>query len=201
MSTSTEPQRLYSVEDWENLDEDDDRELVDGVLVESEMVDVVHETVVVGLLRALDVYFRPRGGAVYPAGLKFVVGARRGRIPDLSAFASLPDRRRGARRRPADVLVEVLSPAPRDHRRDRIAKVTDYASCGAPNYWIVDPAARTFECFQLREGSYLRVAGASEGTLTVPGFEGLVIDLDALWGEIDRLPEGSDDDAEPAPVE
>ncbi len=58
MSAATEPQRRYTVEEWEALDEDDDRELVDGVLVESEMVDVVHETVVTRLLVWLDAYAR-----------------------------------------------------------------------------------------------------------------------------------------------
>lgn len=194
MSAATEPQRLYTVEEWEALEEDDDRELVDGVLVESEMVDVVHESTVTQLLLALHAYFHPRGGAAFPAGLKFVVAARRGRIPDLSAFAKLPSRKRGARRQPADILVEVVSPTPSDQRRDRIAKVADYAAFGAGQYWIVDPTARTFEIYALRDGQYVRAAGGADGALDVPGYPGLTIDLDALWAEIDRLPEGDDDD-------
>lgn len=193
MSVATEPQPLYTVEAWEALDEDDDRELVDGVLVESEVVDVVHETVVVALMQQLHAYFRPRGGAVYPAGLKYLVAKHSGRIPDVSAFSRPPSRRDGALRRPADILVEVLSRTPNDQRRDRIAKVADYASFGVSNYWIVDPGARTLEIFQLREGNYLRVAGACDGTLAIPGFESLTVDLDALWGEIDRLPPDGDE--------
>ena len=192
MSAATEPQRLWTIEDWEALDEDDDRELVDGALVESEMVDFVHESVVALLLVWLDAYFRPRGGRAFASGLKYVVSARRGRIPDLSVFAKLPSRRPGAVRKPADILVEVVSPTPADQRRDRIAKVADYAAFGARQYWIVDPTARTLEVYELLDGRYLRVAGASEGVVAIPGFDELTIDLDALWSELDSLP--SDDE-------
>jgi len=89
-------------------------------------------------------------------------------------------------------LVEVLSPTPSDHRRDRISKVNDYAGFGARQYWIIDPEARTFEIFQLHEAAYLRVAGASDGKLAVPGFDELVVDLDAVWSELDRLPDEPD---------
>lgn len=189
MSAATEPQRPCSIEEWEALEEDDDRELVDGVLVESEMVDVVHESVVRELLVVLSAYFKPRGGAVFPAGLKYAVSARGGRIPDVSAFTVLPSRKRGAQRKPADLLVEIVSPTPADQRRDRIAKVADYASFGAPNYWIVDPVARVLEIYELRDGQYVRAGGGAEGILDITSFPELSIDLDALWGEIDRLPE------------
>jgi len=190
MSAATEPQRLHTIEEWEALEEDDDRELVDGALVESEMVDVVHETVVSELVAVLRAYFKPRGGAVFPAGLKFAISTRRGRIPDVSAFLELPSRKPGAQRRPADLLVEIVSPTPADQRRDRIAKVADYAAFGAPNYWIVDPVARVLEIYELRDGQYLRAGGAADGVLEIAAFPGLSIDLDALWGETDRLPEG-----------
>jgi len=188
MSAATEPQRFYTIEEWEELDEDDDRELVDGVLVESEVVDVVHESVVKRLLVWLDAYFHARGGAAFASGLKYVVSARRGRIPDLSAFAKLPSRKPGAQRKPADLLIEIVSPTPSDQRRDRIAKVADYASFGAPSYWIVDPAARMIELYELVAGRYVRTGGGAEGVLEIAAFPGLAIDLDALWSEIDRLP-------------
>jgi len=193
MSAATEPQRLHSIEEWEALDEDDDRELVDGVLVESEMVDVVHESVVKRLLVWLDAYFHPRGGAVFASGLKYVVSARRGRIPDLSAFLKLPSRKPKARRKPADLLIEIVTPTPADQRRDRIAKVADYASFGAPSYWIVDPTARVLEIYELHDGRYLRTGGGAEGVLEIAAFPGLSIDLDALWSEIDRLPDESEE--------
>ena len=37
------------------------------------------------------------------------------------------------------------------------------------------------------EAQYVRSCAASEGTTAIPGFEGLTLDLDALWAETARL--------------
>jgi Uma2 family endonuclease len=90
--------------------------------------------------------------------------------------AYLPDRpfpgkSRGATRRPPSLVVEILSPRPRDVRRDVVDKKKEYAAFGVTYYWIVDPQART----------------------AIPGCEGLSLDLDAAWASADVLP---DDEAE-----
>jgi hypothetical protein len=55
--------------------------------------------------------------------------------------------------------------------------------------WIVDPAIRTVEILELgTDGRFAHAASAAEGTIDpVPGCAGLVIDVDALWAEVDRL--------------
>ncbi len=62
-------------------------------------------------------------------------------------------------------------------------------------YWIVDPELRTFEVLELEaSGRYAHAVSMSEGRVTeVPGCEGLVVDLDALWAEADQL-EGEEGD-------
>jgi Uma2 family endonuclease len=96
---------------------------------------------------------------------------------------------------PADVLVEVVSPSPRDARRDRIEKLSEYAAFGVRYYWILDPTVRTLEIFALdSNGRYVHALGAAEGKVeNVPGCEGLVLDLDALWLELDQAAEGEGD--------
>ncbi len=88
---------------------------------------------------------------------------------------------------PPDVLIEVVSPRPRDARRDRIEKMNEYAEFGVRWYWLLDPQLRAFEIYQLDDGIYRRVLGAIEGQISVPGCEGLTLDLDALFAEIDRF--------------
>jgi Uma2 family endonuclease len=180
-----------TLDEWEALDEDDMRELVDGHLEEGEVPDLVHERTASWLLVRLSAHFEPRGGFVVGSGLKFGLNPRRGRIPDLAVFAGEPPNARGLVRRPADIMIEIVSRSPADQRRDRIAKVEDYAAFGAPQYWIVDPAIRALEVLTLEGGRYVRAAQAAGGTLPIPDHPGLQLDLDALWRELDRLLDAS----------
>ncbi len=84
-----------------------------------------------------------------------------------------------------DLAVEVLSESSR--RYDRMTKLAWYASIGVPEYWIVDPAARTLDRLVLQSSKYL-VADvlADEATFQPDTFEGLEIPLGNLWD----LPEG-----------
>lgn len=179
-----------TLEEWAALPEDVEGELVDGVLVEEEVPDYTHEAVVVWLLVVLRDHFRARGGDAVGSGLKLGVTPRRGRIGDVVAYAR--GRRppaRGVVRVPPDVIVEVVSPRPSDERRDRVQKPDDYAAFGVRWYWLVDPELRTFEVWELgADGRYVRALGAEAGRIErVPGCDGLVVDLDALWAEVDAL--------------
>lgn len=52
-----------------------------------------------------------------------------------------------------DVVVETLSPGSR--KRDKVDKMNTYAKYGLPDYWIVDPIARTLELWTLADGRYV----------------------------------------------
>lgn len=90
--------------------------------------------------------------------------------------------------------MEVVTPTPRDERRDRVEKMDEYARFGVRWYWIVDPALGSFEIFSLEaDGHYKKSVGVTAGTVDpVPGCDGLRLDVDALWAELSRL---SDDPA------
>jgi Uma2 family endonuclease len=189
-----------SVSEWVKMPEDEPGELIDGQLVEEEVPDLVHETVVSWLIGLLRAWIIPRGGFVFGSEGKFIIGVGRGRKPDLTVFFPggkvLP--RRGGVRIPPDIAVEVISPTPRDRRRDRIEKPDDYAGFGVRYYWMIDPEQRSLEVLELgSDGRYVRALGAVSGQLDrVPGCEGLVLNLDELWAEIERLgPEAPEDEA------
>jgi Uma2 family endonuclease len=178
-----------TLDEWFALDEDEPGELVDGRLVEAEVPDWLHETIVRWFVVELALWARSHDARVAPSGVKYAVSQRRGRMPDASVF--LGDRRppaRGLVREPPDIAIEVVSSTPKDARRDRIEKLAEYSAFGIRWYWLVDPGLRTLEVWELREGTYARAGVASTALVSeIPGCPDLVLDLDALWAEVDSL--------------
>jgi Uma2 family endonuclease len=179
-----------SLEAWAAMDEDEPGELVDGQLVEEEVPEFDHESIVAWLVVMLGGWLLPRGGFVFASEAKFAVAPKCGRKPDVSVFlpgGAVPPRR-GVGRVPPDIMVEVISRRPRDVRRDRIDKALDYAAFGVRYYWMIHPAARTLEIYELQPaGGYLRLVAVAGGTIDVPGCPELRLDLDALWASVARL--------------
>lgn len=69
-----------------------------------------------------------------------------GRKPDLAVIlpGSKAPPRTGPFLNPPDILIEVVTPTPRDERRDRVAKMSEYARFGVPYFWLVDPTLGAF---------------------------------------------------------
>jgi Uma2 family endonuclease len=151
----------------------------------------LHELVVIWLGALLRTWAIPRSGQVVGSETKLAIAKDRGRKPDLSVFlggAARPRLLDSVVRVAPHVVIEVVSARPRDARRDRVDKLRDYAKAGARYYWLLDPQLRTLEILELEPARrYAHALAATGGRLDdVPGCEGLVIDLDALWTEIDQ---------------
>lgn len=194
---AVEPARqALTLREWAALAEDVPGELVDGVLVEEEVADYVHDLVVGWLIATVGSWVLSRGGLIAASDAKFGLGDDRGRKPDATVYFAGAKRppARGLVTVPPSIAIEVVSPTPRDARRDRIEKLGEYAAFGVPYYWIVDPQLRTVEILDLGEdGRYVHALAASFGVQRdIPGCPGLELDLDALWRLADEL--GSEDE-------
>jgi Uma2 family endonuclease len=141
-------------------------------------------------MTTLTAWLTPRDGMIFGSGLKLAVRPSSGRMADLTVyFAGRKPEARGAVRVVPDIAVEVISFETIDERRDRIEKFDDYAAFGVRWYWLVDPELRSFSIWELgADGRYVRACGAIGGKIDrVPGCDGLALDVDALWEEVDRL--------------
>ncbi|MDI3285291.1 Uma2 family endonuclease [Polyangium sp. 15x6] len=100
-----------------------------------------------------------------------LVGVRRERLPDpdVLPIPVVPD-----------WICEVLSPSNEPH--DRVTKKNLYARYGVRWYWIVDPAARILEVFELRDGLWVNVASYDEhATARVPPFEAVELPMARIF--------------------
>lgn len=188
-AASTQAEPGMTLEEWAELDEDEPGELVDGRLEEEEEVGALHDAVVAWLIGLLTRWL-DAPGLVLVSDTRFGVSPRRGRKPDASVYlAGRKPKPHGLVTTPPDIVIEVVSPPPKDARRDRVEKTNEYAAFGVRFYWIVDPALQSFEIFELgADGRYVKALGALSGIIAeVPGCAGLAIDLDALWAMADEL--------------
>jgi Uma2 family endonuclease len=177
----------YTWDDFVALDEDDLRELIDGELLEVEVPTERHEDIVAALCQQLlnwsDAGY---GGRAKASGYKVRISDRRGVMPDVQFYrrgnTAAREQATGLVRGHPDLVVEVVSPSSR--RYDRVTKLRWYAQLGIPEYWIVDPEARTLEQLVLRDGAYVILASLAESETFRPGtFEGLEVVLAKLWEE------------------
>ena len=79
-----------------------------------------------------------------------------------------------------DWVCEVLSASTR--RIDLHGKRPAYAREGVGHLWLVDPADRTLEAFELREERWVLVVTAKDDDpVDTPLFKAITFGLDALW--------------------
>jgi len=79
-----------------------------------------------------------------------------------------------------DLVVEVLSPSSVDF--DRRVKRDLYERNGVPEYWIVDPEARTIEVLRMDGAAYGNEARWAEGEVLVsPGLPGFQLQVAELF--------------------
>ena len=174
----------YTWDDFVALDEDDLRELIDGELLEVEVPTEIHEYIVWRLCAFFAAWALPiKAGVGFASGYKVRITERRGVMPDFQFYRT--GNRAGRTRLGLvdghpDLAVEIISGKSR--RYDRMTKLAWYASIGVPEYWIVDPEARTLERLVLQADKYLVAEVAGEDAVVRPeGFEGLEIPLAELW--------------------
>lgn len=75
---------------------------------------------------------------------------------------------------PPLLVVEVVSPGELQRNRDYIAKRVQYQDCGIPEYWIIDPEAKTVLVLELSQGNYQEVGRFSgDSKLLSPQFSQL----------------------------
>src|SRR5262245_13571901 len=163
MPTTT---KLVTYEEWLSMPETGDaiEEVVNGELKVMPPPKVKHTLVVHALRRIIERQLNTE--SIYVLDTLFGLVVRRDplttRVPDLAIFRKesmvvVDDYIRSA----PDLAVEVLSPS--NTRSERESKLSDYASLGVPEAWVLSPEARTVEVLLLENGKLQTVHTLREG--------------------------------------
>lgn len=104
------------------------------------------------------------------------------REPDIIFMAAAHADRIGKYWGVPDLVVEIISEG--DANKDRKVKGEEYALAGIPEYWIIDPDARTLGVLLLDGETYQTDAHLTESdTLTSPTFPGFEFALQELFAK------------------
>jgi Uma2 family endonuclease len=145
---------------------------------------LIHQIVIGRLHVALVEHVRRHGGAVFVAPLDIVLSEYNVVQPDVIYFASESVRRLDPRqvvRFPPDAAFEVLSPSTAGNDRGRKRQLM--VRYGVPEYWVLDPLAKTVELSRLTETGYGDPLTVSEGRCPCSVVAGFEIDLAELFAE------------------
>lgn len=169
---------------YEDLpDTPDDRrryELLDGVLVVTPSPALLHQIVSARLHERLRSHFREGGrGVVFAAPTDVLLSDHDVLVPDIVVVTDRSLMTARAVEGPPTIAVEILSPS--NVRHDRVRKAERYATFGVPHYWIVDPQAKTLECYRNTDGTFVEVVRCSHGPFAHPDFADLTFDVTSLW--------------------
>jgi Uma2 family endonuclease len=169
----------YREVDYLALPDEPRCELLYGRLVLMTAPTVRHQRAVGRLLRLLSEYAELGHGEALVSPVDVVLADHSIVQPDLvyvskTRSSIVRNRIEGA----PDLVVEILSPG--TARRDLGEKLRLYAESGIAEYWLVDPASKTFEFLENAEGGFrLRLPEGAVYRSTVAA--GLSLDLEAFW--------------------
>jgi Uma2 family endonuclease len=171
----------WTYEDYLRLPDHGRRyEVIRGVLHVSAAPSIGHQFTVMKLGGRLDAFVSGHGlGLVLPAPVDIRLPRGAGVLvqPDLVFIRKerQPQWRDGFFEGAPDLIAEVTSP--RTRRRDETVKLAAYRDAGVPEYWLIDPDARTVLIFGFGSNgkSYVELqrAGAEETarSLVLTGFQ------------------------------
>ena len=191
-SHTTPSQRRFTWDDYVRMPDDGQRrEIVDGVLFMSPSPQDYHQDASLELVGAIRDWMRANkdDGRLFYAPFDVILEDADDTVtvvqPDILYVRGIKRRlveSRGVVGAP-DLVIEIVSPSHPD--RDRVTKRELYERHTIPEYWIVDPAARTIDVLRL-DGAFYRQVGlfAVGEVVSTPLLPGLEVDVAAITREL-----------------
>ncbi len=169
-------------EDYARLPDDERCELIDGELIPMPSPKEIHQAICGAIFMSVGMFVNAAMlGRTYFAPFDVILSDFNVVQPDIIFVSNarahiIDDYVHGA----PDLVVEILSPSTADY--DRTTKRELYERYGVPEYWLVDPYAKTITILRMGADGYNVHAVYGEGdTLTSPTLAGFALDLGELF--------------------
>jgi Uma2 family endonuclease len=159
----------------------DDVELIDGAVVERNMVQLDHEKLVDWLRFVLGLYVRARRlGTLLGSRTAVEINRYRGRLPDLLFVRQERSEilQQKAIYGPPDLIIEVISPG--DRPSDVLALETDYRTIGVTEIVFIDQRKRAVRVLRREVDDYAEEV-LTGGTLTFQSLGGIRLQMEWLF--------------------
>ncbi|WP_427160402.1 Uma2 family endonuclease [Aliinostoc sp. HNIBRCY26] len=186
--------QFQSFEEYLSYDDGTDKlyELFNGELIEMPPESGINVEIATFLLiqfASLLGYKRVRGH-----GLELEVrGEPRNRYPDLTIIREEHIQQLAQRNTirltmlPPLLVIEVVSPGELQRHRDFIAKRIQYQDCGIPEYWIIDPEAKTVLVLELTGNTYREFGNFADDDLVIsPQFSQLNLQVSQIFDAVEK---------------
>jgi Uma2 family endonuclease len=177
-------QRRLTLADYEQMPDDQDYEIIEGLLYVAPRARARHQIVANRTAVTLTLEIEQRGLSIVIPDTDLIVDEQQTYVsPDIMVFLgdrfSTIDRDSWIRAIP-DLIVEVISPASIDY--DRRTKFATYARLGVRHYWISDPQRNTItECVLQPDGTYDQRSTASPSRFKAKLDVAVELDLEQLF--------------------
>ena len=183
MVTTTIANPKLAYEDYANLPDDERYELIDGELMPMPSPKEIHQAICGAIFMSVGMFANAMAlGRTYFAPFDVILSDFNVVQPDIIFVSNArsriitEDNIRGA----PDLVVEILSPSTADY--DRTVKRELYERYGVPEYWLVDPYAKTITILRLGADGYNVHAVYGEGdALSSPTLAGFSMNLSELF--------------------
>jgi len=169
----------YTFEEWQDMDNNEKIELIDGSLYMTSAPSRRHQKVLRELTTELNIFLRGKKCALYTDPFMVQLTKKTVVHPDISVICDnnkLNDR--GCTGAP-DLIIEILSPSNAGH--DIFTKYNQYLLAGVKEYWIVDPHKNTVITYILQNGDYESTLYKEKDILQVFVLPDCKIDLKVIF--------------------
>lgn len=187
--SSSPSQSVWRVADLEGLPDSGNRyEIVAGELQVTRAPHWRHQTIADKICAALNAWSAESGLGEAATAPGIVFSEWDAVIPDVvwASFDRLEDildDESGHLMGAPELIVEILSRAPKDRQRDQTTKLKLYSVQGVREYWIVDPKQKSIEVYRHSQGQLQKALTLYVGDMaTTPLLPGFAADVAVFFG-------------------